>query len=87
MDDLVTARFDYSRLDVPGSAVRLRLSSTVVSLKNGAGDLVDVGYTGPGGLRRVHSIMRRLDYDFCDPLERRSDSALGIPGLLGALRP
>jgi len=39
-----------------------------------------------GGLRRVHSIMRRLDDDFCDPLELRSDSALGIAGLLGALR-
>ena len=30
--------------------------------------------------------MRRLDDDFCDPLELRSDSALGIAGLLGALR-
>ena len=39
-----------------------------------------------GGLRRVHSILRRLDDDFCDPLELRSDSALGVPGLLGALR-
>jgi uncharacterized circularly permuted ATP-grasp superfamily protein/uncharacterized alpha-E superfamily protein len=39
-----------------------------------------------GGLRRVHSIFRRLDDDFCDPLELRSDSALGVPGLLGALR-
>jgi uncharacterized alpha-E superfamily protein len=39
-----------------------------------------------GGLRRVHSIMRRLDDDFCDPLELRGDSALGVPGLLGALR-
>lgn len=39
-----------------------------------------------GGLRRVHSILRRLDDDFCDPLELRSDSALGVPGLLGVLR-
>ena len=39
-----------------------------------------------GGLRRVHAILRRLDDDFCDPLELRGDSALGIPGLLGALR-
>lgn len=39
-----------------------------------------------GGLRRVHAILRRLDDDFCDPLELRSDSALGIPGLLGAVR-
>ena len=39
-----------------------------------------------GGLRRVHSILRRLDDDFCDPLELRGDSALGVPGLFGALR-
>jgi uncharacterized circularly permuted ATP-grasp superfamily protein/uncharacterized alpha-E superfamily protein len=39
-----------------------------------------------GGLRRVHSIFRRLDDDYCDPLELRSDSALGVPGLLGCLR-
>ncbi|MDO9597121.1 MAG: circularly permuted type 2 ATP-grasp protein [Azoarcus sp.] len=38
------------------------------------------------GLRRVHAIKRRLDDDFCDPLELRSDSALGVPGLLGAIR-
>lgn len=39
-----------------------------------------------GGLRRVHAIMRRLDDDFCDPLELRTDSALGVPGLLDAVR-
>ncbi len=38
------------------------------------------------GLRRVHAILRRLDDDYCDPLELRSDSALGIPGLLKAVR-
>jgi len=38
------------------------------------------------GLRRVHAIMRRLDDDYCDPLELRSDSALGIPGLTQAAR-
>ncbi|WP_460115679.1 circularly permuted type 2 ATP-grasp protein [Pseudomonas sp. H2_D02] len=38
------------------------------------------------GLRRVHAIMRRLDDDFCDPLELRTDSALGVPGLLEAVR-
>ena len=38
------------------------------------------------GLRRVHAIMRRLDDDFCDPLELRTDSALGVPGLLDAVR-
>jgi len=38
------------------------------------------------GLRRVHAVLRRLDDDFCDPLELRADSALGVPGLLGAVR-
>jgi len=38
------------------------------------------------GLRRVHAILRRLDDDFCDPVELRSDSALGVPGLLKAVR-
>jgi len=38
------------------------------------------------GLRRVHAILRRLDDDYCDPLEFRADSALGVPGLLGAVR-
>ncbi len=38
------------------------------------------------GLERVHAILRRLDDDFCDPVELRADSALGVPGLLGAVR-
>jgi uncharacterized circularly permuted ATP-grasp superfamily protein/uncharacterized alpha-E superfamily protein len=38
------------------------------------------------GLERVHGILRRLDDAFCDPLELRADSALGIPGLLQAVR-
>ncbi len=38
------------------------------------------------GLQRVHAILRRLDADFCDPLELRADSALGVPGLLDAAR-
>ncbi len=38
------------------------------------------------GLERVHAVLRRLDDDFCDPLELRSDSTLGIPGLVQAMR-
>jgi uncharacterized circularly permuted ATP-grasp superfamily protein/uncharacterized alpha-E superfamily protein len=38
------------------------------------------------GLQRVHAILRRLDDDYCDPLELRSDSALGVPGLVQAAR-
>ena len=33
------------------------------------------------GLQRVHVLLRRQDDDYCDPLELRSDSALGVAGL------
>jgi uncharacterized circularly permuted ATP-grasp superfamily protein len=38
------------------------------------------------GLQRVHTIYRRLDDDFLDPLEFRPDSLLGVPGLVRAYR-
>ncbi|HEX4583721.1 MAG TPA: circularly permuted type 2 ATP-grasp protein [Burkholderiaceae bacterium] len=38
------------------------------------------------GLQRVHGVLRRLDDAWCDPLELRPDSALGVPGLLQAVR-
>jgi uncharacterized circularly permuted ATP-grasp superfamily protein/uncharacterized alpha-E superfamily protein len=38
------------------------------------------------GLEPVHGILRRLDDDFSDPLELRSDSAIGVPGLVQAWR-
>ncbi len=54
MNDIVTAKFDYSRLDQDRSATRLRLSSTVVTLRNGP-DRVDVGYVRAGKLHRVQA--------------------------------
>ena len=39
-----------------------------------------------GGLREVDVILRRLDEEFCDPLELRDDSLLGVPGLVDAAR-
>jgi uncharacterized circularly permuted ATP-grasp superfamily protein/uncharacterized alpha-E superfamily protein len=38
------------------------------------------------GLERVDVILRRVDDDFCDPLELRNDSILGVPGLVEAVR-
>jgi uncharacterized circularly permuted ATP-grasp superfamily protein len=38
------------------------------------------------GLRRVDVIYRRIDDDFLDPVVFRSDSILGVPGLLSAAR-
>lgn len=39
-----------------------------------------------GGLQQVDVIVRRVDDHFCDPVELRADSRLGIPGLLEAVR-
>ena len=39
-----------------------------------------------GGPVPVDVILRRLDSDFCDPLELRPDSMLGVPGLLEVAR-
>ena len=38
------------------------------------------------GLEPVDLIMRRFDDSFCDPLELRGDSLLGVPGLVQAVR-
>jgi uncharacterized circularly permuted ATP-grasp superfamily protein len=38
------------------------------------------------GLKRVDVIYRRVDDDFLDSLSFRSDSTLGVPGLMGAYR-
>jgi uncharacterized alpha-E superfamily protein len=37
-------------------------------------------------LQPVDVIFRRLDDDYCDPLELRPDSFLGVPGLVNAVR-
>ena len=39
-----------------------------------------------GGLEPVDVILRRVDAWFCDPLELRPDSRLGVPGLVQAAR-
>ncbi|WP_374978790.1 NAD(P)-binding protein [Pseudomonas solani] len=52
MDDIVLADFDYAKLDEAKSPVRLRLNSTVVSVRNRDGG-VDVGYSRGGQLHRV----------------------------------
>ena len=38
------------------------------------------------GLEPVHGLLKRLDDEFLDPLELRSDSRLGVPGLLQVIR-
>ncbi|GAB3275269.1 circularly permuted type 2 ATP-grasp protein [Parahaliea aestuarii] len=39
-----------------------------------------------GGLSRIDVILRRVDDDYCDPVELRPDSQLGVPGLLEVVR-
>jgi spermidine dehydrogenase len=57
MEDIVGARFDYSRLDEPSSKVRLRLSSTAVRVEHdGAPDSADqvaITYVRGGRADRV----------------------------------
>ena len=48
MEDVVTARFDYSQLDRPDHPVRLRLNSTAVNAVNNADDSVSVSYVTGG---------------------------------------
>ncbi len=38
------------------------------------------------GLKRVHVLLRRLDDEYCDPAALRTDSTLGVAGLLSAAR-
>ncbi|WP_263354596.1 circularly permuted type 2 ATP-grasp protein [Acidicapsa acidisoli] len=37
------------------------------------------------GLEQIDVVLRRVDDSFCDPLELRSDSLLGVPGLVDAI--
>lgn len=39
-----------------------------------------------GGLHPIDVVLRRLDDEWCDPLELRGDSLLGVPGLVQAAR-
>ena len=53
MDDIVTARFDYSALDDVTSNIRLRLNSTVINAKNLEEGGVSVNYVCGGQAYRV----------------------------------
>jgi spermidine dehydrogenase len=57
VEDVVTARFDYSRLDEDRAPVRLRLASTVVRARNleGGPPAVEVDYLRAGKAARVRA--------------------------------
>ena len=52
MDDIVLARFDYAQIDRPERAVRIRLNSTAVDVRN-ARQGVEVAYLKDGTIARV----------------------------------
>jgi spermidine dehydrogenase len=54
MDDVVLARFDYSKLDAEGARIRLRLDSTCVQVRN-VRNAVELAYVRAGRLHRVRS--------------------------------
>lgn len=56
MDDIVLAKFDYSKLDLDGQPVRVRLNSIAVNVANAA-DGVDIGYVQHG--KDLHRIKAR----------------------------
>ena len=56
MEDIVTAPFDYSRLDRAGEPVRIRLEATVVDVRNvSGGKSVDVGYVKDAKPQKVRA--------------------------------
>jgi spermidine dehydrogenase len=57
MEDVVLADFDYAKLDVEGTPVRLRLNSTAVAVANARGAVasVDIGYMRAGALNRIQA--------------------------------
>lgn len=59
VEDIVTARADYSRLDEPDSLIRLRLNSTVVAARNAGkpadAQAVEITYARGKDLFKVHA--------------------------------
>lgn len=55
MEDVVTAKFDYSKLDSSLSATRIRLNSTVVNVEHQDDDSVSIGYITQGNAYRVRA--------------------------------
>jgi spermidine dehydrogenase len=62
MDDVVTARADYARLDAAGAPARIRVSSSVMRVRHvgseGPGQRVEVAYL-PNGTRTLKTVKAR----------------------------
>ncbi|KAB8033273.1 NAD(P)-binding protein [Fluviispira multicolorata] len=57
IDDLILTKFDYSKLDLKNSPVRIRLNSTAVHVKNNSDNSIDVGYLDKSG--KLHCIQTK----------------------------
>jgi len=97
LESLVTRRAEDPRLVLltPGPANETYFEHSFLARNQGfplveGGDLTvragRVYLKTLAGLQPVDLIVRRVDADFCDPLELRADSLLGVPGLLQAAR-
>lgn len=96
MEDLVTARADYSLLDRPDSDVRIRLNSTVVNAVNTPdGKFVDITYVKNGAVYRArtrHAVMacyNNIIPHICPEVPQRQVEAIAyaskIPFVIGSI--
>ena len=66
----------------PGARARVEQAQVVAGL----GELHRHALQHPRELHEGTGILRRLDDDYCDPLELRDDSTLGVAGLSEVVR-
>jgi spermidine dehydrogenase len=93
MEDIVTARVDYARLDESDSPVRIRLNSTVVRVKHrgepATAKEVEVTYVQAGQAKTVrggasilacyHSVIPYLSPELPEPQKRALSQATKVP--------
>ena len=81
MEDIVTAKADYSQLDLPEQETNIRLDSTVISAKNVSGG-VEVIYINQGKLYKVSgkkcilACYNGIIPDLCPELPKKQKEAL-----------
>ena len=81
MEDIVTAKADYSQLDLPEQETNIRLDSTVISAKNVSGG-VEVIYINQGKLYKVSgkkcilACYNGIIPDLCPELPKKQKKAL-----------
>lgn len=89
MHDIVSARFDYSQLDQPGSPVKVRLNSTAANVRHLDSDTVEMTYLDGGEARRVrgkncilacyHSIVPHICPELPDDQKSALDNSRRMP--------